>query len=115
MPRMRLPLFWRVFAVTARPLTAIALLLLVTPVTVSTPLALAEAVVVFGGLLVTIAVNAVLLRRAFAPLAGLAKRMEMVDLLRPAQRSPVPRDDEVGRVVAAFNRKLDRLETERRE
>ena len=39
----------------------------------------------------------------------------MVDLLRPGQRIPVPRDDEVGRVVAAFNRMLDRLETERRE
>jgi len=112
---MRLPLFWRVFAVNAGLLTAIALLLIVTPVTVSTPIALAEAVVVFGGLLITIAVNAVLLRRALAPLAGLAKRMEMVDLLRPGQRIPVPRDDEVGRVVAAFNRMLDRLETERRE
>ena len=115
MPRVRLPLFWRVFAVNTGLLTAIALLLIVTPVTVSTPIALAEAVVVFGGLLITIAVNAVLLRRAFTPLAGLAKRMEMVDLLRPGQRIPVPRDDEVGRVVAAFNRMLDRLETERRE
>jgi two-component system sensor histidine kinase UhpB len=112
---MRLPLFWRVFAVNTGLLTAIAVLLIVTPVTVSTPIALAEAVVVFGGLLVTIAVNAVLLRRAFTPLGGLAKRMEMVDLLRPGQRIPVPRDDEVGRVVAAFNRMLDRLETERRE
>jgi len=60
-------------------------------------------------------VNAVLLRRAFAPLADLADRMEMVDLLRPGQRLQVPRNDEVGRVVASFNRMLDRLETERRE
>jgi two-component system sensor histidine kinase UhpB len=41
--------------------------------------------------------------------------MEMVDLLRPGQRLPVLRADEVGRVVAAFNRMLDRLESERRE
>src|SRR3954465_7624084 len=115
MPRRRLPLFWRVFAVNAGLLTAIAVLLIVTPVTISTPIALAEAVVVIGGLLFTIAVNAVLLRRAFAPLADLADRMEMVDLLRPGQRLQVPRNDEVGRVVASFNRMLDRLETERRE
>jgi two-component system sensor histidine kinase UhpB len=115
MPRTRLPLFWRVFAVNAGLLTAIAVLLIVTPVTISTPIALAEAVVVTGGLLFTIAVNAVLLRRAFAPLAHLAERMEMVDLLRPGQRLQVPPNDEVGRVVASFNRMLDRLETERRE
>jgi two-component system sensor histidine kinase UhpB len=115
MPRSRLPLFWRVFAVNAGLLTAIAVLLIVTPVTISTPIALAEAVVVIAGLVFTIAVNAALLRRAFAPLADLADRMEMVDLLRPGQRLQVPRNDEVGRVVASFNRMLDRLETERRE
>jgi two-component system, NarL family, sensor histidine kinase UhpB len=111
----RLPLFWRVFAVNASLLTAIAILLIVTPVTISFPIALTEAIVVVIGLLVTIAVNAVLLRRAFAPLGLLAKRMETVDLLRPGQRLQVLRHDEVGRVVAAFNRMIDRLERERRE
>ena len=111
----RLPLFWRVFAVNASLLTAIAILLIVTPVTISFPIALTEAIVVLIGLLVTIAVNAVLLRRAFAPLGRLAKRMETVDLLRPGQRLHVLRHDEVGRVVAAFNRMLDRLERERQE
>jgi two-component system sensor histidine kinase UhpB len=111
----RLPLFWRVFAVNASLLTAIALLLIVTPVTISFPIALTEAIVVVIGLLVTIAVNAVLLRRAFAPLGLLAQRMELVDLLRPGQRLQVLRHDEVGRVVAAFNRMLDRLERERQE
>src|SRR5688572_16176928 len=111
----RLPLFWRVFAVNASLLTAIALLLIVTPVTISFPIALTEAIVVVIGLLVTIVANAVLLRRAFAPLGRLAKRMETVDLLRPGQRLQVLRHDEVGRVVAAFNRMLDRLERERQE
>jgi two-component system sensor histidine kinase UhpB len=41
--------------------------------------------------------------------------METVDVLRPGQRLPVVRDDEVGRVLAAFNRMLDRLERERRQ
>ncbi len=115
MPPTRLPLYWRVFAVNASLLTVIAVLLIVTPVTISFPIGLTEAIVVVVGLLVTIVVNAVLLRRAFAPLGHLAKRMEMVDLLRPGQRLKVLRHDEVGRVVVAFNRMLDRLEQERQE
>jgi len=115
MTRTRLPLFWRVFAVNAGLLTAIAVLLIVTPVTISFPIALTEALIVVAGLAVTLAVNAVLLRRAFVPLGRLAQRMEMVDLLRPGQRLQVVRTDEVGRVVAAFNRMLDRLERERHE
>jgi two-component system sensor histidine kinase UhpB len=115
MTRTRLPLYWRVFAVNAGLLTAIAILLVVTPVTISFPIALTEATVVVVGLLVTIAINAFLLRHAFSPLGRLVQRMEMVDLLRPGQRLQVLRNDEVGRVVVAFNRMLDRLEKERRE
>lgn len=115
MTRTRLPLYWRVFAVNASLLTAVAVLLIVSPVTISFPVALTEVVVVTVGLVVVIALNAVLLRRAFVPLVRMAQRMEMVDLLRPGQRLEVIRDDEVGRVVAAFNRMLDRLERERQE
>src|SRR5919199_3075103 len=115
MTRTRLPLYWRVFAVNASLLTAIALLLIVSPVTISFPIALTEAIVVVVGLVVTLSATAVLLRRAFTPLGRLAQRMEMVDLLRPGQRLQVRRDDEIGRVVVAFNRMLDRLESERQE
>jgi two-component system sensor histidine kinase UhpB len=41
--------------------------------------------------------------------------METVDLLRPGQRLPVGRSDEIGRVLASFNRMLDRLERERQQ
>jgi two-component system, NarL family, sensor histidine kinase UhpB len=115
MNRRPLPLYWRVFAVNAGLLTVIAIVLIVTPVSISTPILLTEATLVIGGLVVTIGVNAVLLRHAFAPLARLAQRMETVDLLRPGQRLPVYRDDEIGSVVATFNRMLDRLERERQE
>src|SRR5918912_1552059 len=115
MARRPLPLYWRVFAANAGLLTAIAVVLIVTPVTISFPIAVFEAIGVLAGLVVTIAVNALLLRHAFAPLARLAERMETVDLLRPGQRLQVVRQDEIGRVVAAFNRMLDRLESERRE
>jgi len=115
MTRRPLPLYWRVFAVNAALLTAIAVVLVVTPVTISFPIAVFEALGVLAGLLVTIGVNALLLRHAFAPLARLAQRMETVDLLRPGQRLQVFRDDEIGRVVTTFNRMLDRLESERQE
>ena len=115
MERPKLPLYWRIFAVNTALLTFVAVLLLVTPVTISAPVALTEVLVVAAGLVVTIAANGLLLRQAFRPLGRLAQRMELVDLLRPGQRLPVVRADEVGRVVGAFNRMLDRLETERRE
>jgi two-component system, NarL family, sensor histidine kinase UhpB len=112
---MRLSLFWRVFAVNAGLLGAIAVLLLVTPVEIDSPIKTTQAFIVIGGLAITLATDALLLRRAFRPLERLARRMDTVDLLRPGQRLPVVRGDEVGRVVAAFNQMLDRLESERHE
>jgi two-component system sensor histidine kinase UhpB len=106
-------LFWRIFAVNAGLLALIALLLVVTPVTIHAPPTLAEVLLIVAGLAVTVAANALLLRRAVAPLERLAQRMDTVDPLRPGQRPQVGRDDEVGRVVHAFNEMLDRLESER--
>jgi len=106
-------LFWRIFAVNAGLLALIALLLVVTPVTIHAPPTLTEVLVIVAGLAVTVAANALLLRRAVAPLERLAQRMDTVDLLRPGQRLQIGRDDEVGRVVHAFNAMLDRLESER--
>jgi two-component system sensor histidine kinase UhpB len=114
MPRA-IPLFWRVFAVNAGLLAVLAILLIVTPVTISAPIKLEQALIVVLGLAITLAANALLLRRVVAPLAQLARRMETVDLLRRGQRLEVRRDDEVGRVVRAFNRMLDRLESERQQ
>jgi two-component system, NarL family, sensor histidine kinase UhpB len=108
-------LFWRVFAVNTGVLGAIALLLLFSPVEIDAPIKATQAAIILVGLTITVAASAILLRRAVAPLERLAQRMETVDLLRPGQRLPVERSDEVGRVVDAFNRMLDRLERERRQ
>ncbi len=111
----RRSLFWRVFAVNAGLLGVGAALLLFSPVEIDAPIKLTQALVVVGGLILGVIANALFLRRAVDPLEGLAQRMETVDVLRPGQRLPVVRDDEVGRVLAAFNRMLDRLERERRQ
>jgi two-component system sensor histidine kinase UhpB len=112
---MRASLYWRVFAVNAGLLGGIAVLLLVSPVEIDSPIRAGQALIVVGALVITLVANALLLRRTFTPLERLARRMDTVDLLRPGQRLPVGRRDEVGRVVAAFNRMLDRLERERHE
>lgn len=109
------PLFWRVFAVNAVLLGVLAALLLLSPVEIHAPVRPTQAVTVLVALALTLVANAVLLRHALAPLDRLAERMEKVDLLRPGQRLPAQRDAEINRVVAAFNRMLDRLERERRE
>jgi len=48
-----MPLFWRIFAVNAGLLTLIALLLVVTPVTLHAPPTLTEALVIIVGLAIT--------------------------------------------------------------
>jgi two-component system sensor histidine kinase UhpB len=111
----RRSLFWRVFAVNAGLLGAVAALLLLSPVEIDAPVRPTQALVIVGGLVVGVIANALLLRRAVDPLERLAERMETVDLLRPGQRLPVDRSDEIGRVLAAFNRMLDRLERERQQ
>src|SRR4051794_46587 len=115
MAKRTLSVYWRVFAVNVGLLGVVALLLVVTPVTISAPIKLEQALIVGVGLVVALAADAWLLRRAVAPLERLAHRMETVDLLRRGQRLEVRRSDEIGRVVSSFNRMLDRLESEREE
>jgi two-component system, NarL family, sensor histidine kinase UhpB len=96
-------------------LAVLAILLIVTPVTISAPIKFEQALIIVVGVAITLGANALLLRRVVAPLEQLAHRMETVDLLRRGQRLEVRRDDEVGSVVRAFNHMLDRLERERRQ
>jgi two-component system sensor histidine kinase UhpB len=79
-------LFWRVFAINAVVLVVAAVLLLVTPATVSPEVRVVEVLVVAGGVVAALAVNLVLMRRAFAPLERLAQLMGRVDPLQPGPR-----------------------------
>jgi two-component system, NarL family, sensor histidine kinase UhpB len=121
MVRSRLPghtegmsLFWRVVAINAGVLVLAALLLALSPATVSSSLTLTEGLVLAVGTLVMIAVNVVLLRRVFGPLERLAGLMRRVDPLAPGRRIELERPvAEVADLYRAFNAMLDRVEDER--
>ncbi|UUU43852.1 sensor histidine kinase [Streptomyces sp. NBC_00162] len=105
-------LYWRIFLLNAAVLVA-AVLLLLGPVTVSTPVLFGEAVVLLAGLVAMLIANAVLLRIGLAPLGRLTRAMTAVDLLRPGSRARVEGPGEVAELTTSFNAMLGRLEAER--
>jgi two-component system, NarL family, sensor histidine kinase UhpB len=109
-------LFWRVFAINATILTAATVALVVSPLTVSFPVALTELVVLGAGLVALLLVNLAWLRRVFTPLARLSRTMREVDPLEPGSRVPVEdADPEIAELTGAFNEMVERLERERRD
>ena len=107
---------WKVFLTNAAVLIAATLVLLLSPATVSFPVALAEIFAVAGGVAALLLLDFALLQRAFAPLRRLREVMGRVDPLAPGQRAVVDTSDrEVLELAAAFNTMLGRLERERRE
>lgn len=107
----------RIFTVNAAVLVVATLLLIVTPLTVSSSVVLNEVLVVAGGLSVMLAADYVLLRRTLAPLRSMTDLMGTIDPLSPGRRLPTDRggSSEVAALSDAFNAMLDRLETERRQ
>lgn len=108
-------LYWRLFAVNALVFLSATAVLVLSPATVSAPVSSTELGVLAGGLILILAVNALLLRASLAPLNGLSALMERVDLLRPGERLGVAGYSDVAHVIRTFNQMLDRLEAERGE
>ncbi|MFD9717161.1 sensor histidine kinase [Streptomyces sp. NPDC059076] len=108
-----LSLFWRIFLLNAAVLTLATALLLLGPVTVSTPVVLAEALILSAGLAIMLIANAALLRLGLSPLQRLARTMATLDLLRPAPRPAATGHGEIAELITTFNSMLDRLEAER--
>jgi two-component system sensor histidine kinase UhpB len=108
-------LFWRLFGFNTLVFGVGALVLVLSPATVSTPVVLTEVAVLAIGSALLLMVNAVLLRATLRPLDGLSALMERVELLRPGQRLSVPGQRNVAHLVRTFNDMLDRLEHERGE
>ena len=110
-----MPLFWRVFLANAAILLAGILVLAFTPPRVSKQTTLPDIIDLLGGLGLMVVVNWLILRPLFRPLERLAGRMEEADVLRGGQRVPIDSTGEVGALEHAFNKMMERLETERRE
>ncbi len=107
-------LFARVFGLNALVLIVAGAALVFTPATISANTEAGQVVVLLLGLLVLLAVDLALLRRALRPLSRLVEDMRTVDLLVPGRR--VPRDGpgrELIELSGAFNEMIDRLEHER--
>ncbi|MCX4514029.1 histidine kinase [Streptomyces sp. NBC_01619] len=105
-------LYWRIFVLNAAVLV-VAVLLLLGPVTVSTPVLLGEALILVAGLAAMLIANAALLRVGLAPLQRLTRAMATADLLKPGSRPVVTGQGEIAELTKTFNAMLDRLEAER--
>jgi two-component system, NarL family, sensor histidine kinase UhpB len=104
-----IPLFWRLFIPNACVLVVACVVLIVEP-------ADGRIISLVGGLTIMLAVNLLLMRRAFAPLTRLLTTMERIDPLTPGERVPVVGPaSEVTVLARTFNAMLDRIETERRD
>jgi two-component system sensor histidine kinase UhpB len=113
-----LPLLWRLFLANGAVLALVVLLLAVTPIEIRAPIVtLEQLLLLLAGLALMLAINLFLLRRVLYPLRRLTELMQSVDPDRPGRRldEVALRHPDVGKLAAAFNGMLDRVEFERRE
>lgn len=111
--RQSLSLYGRVVVVNTAILLAAVLVLVLTPATVSFPMAAEQGLVLGLGVVGVVLVDAVLVRVSFRGLAGLVRRMETLDLLRSRERLAENGGRETRALIAGFNAMLDRLEHDR--
>jgi two-component system sensor histidine kinase UhpB len=111
-----MPLFWRVFLINALVMGTGALLLVLTPATISSPVSESQLAVLAAGLVLLLALNFLLIRPYIRPLEKLTGAMSEVDLLAPGTRvTDAAKTPELRAVSDAFNGMLARLEDERRQ
>jgi two-component system sensor histidine kinase UhpB len=106
-------LYWRVCLINTAVFLAAAIVLVVSPATVSAEVSVSELGVLALGLVLIMVLNSVLLRSSLAPVDRLIALMQQVDLERPGQRLAESTDGSVGQLVDSFNAMLSRLELER--
>jgi len=107
-------LVWRVFWVNASLLAAAAILLAVSPATVSFPVTARELLVLAAGLVVVLLANAAMLRFSLRPLLDFERTMNRIVRLMPEEHLQPAGATELESMTAAFNQILQRLEAERR-
>jgi two-component system sensor histidine kinase UhpB len=113
---LRPALFWRVAIGNAAVLAAACIITALIFSPRVSNVAVRELAIFIGGLLLMLALNLLLLRRAFAPLRQLTAFARRIDPLSPGPRVRVGGGaSEAAELAGAFNEMLDRLEAERRD
>jgi two-component system sensor histidine kinase UhpB len=112
----RLSVVQRALLPSTALLALILVLLIVTPVTVSTPIRAGELVILVAAFLVFLGVTVIGVQRTLAPLTRFAAELQDVDLAEERQITIDPEDEtpELAALADAFNQMLARLLTERR-
>ena len=113
-PWRRLSLYLRVVIVNTAVLIAAVVVLVLSPATVSFPVAAEQGVVLALGVATMVMSNAILLRVNFRGLTSVVRRMSTLDLLQLPDRLPETGGRDARTLIAGFNSMVDRLESERR-
>ncbi|RPF23404.1 HAMP domain-containing sensor histidine kinase [Myceligenerans xiligouense] len=113
MPRLSMPLFWRVCLINGAVFLLGTLVLALSPATVSARPLLSELVVLLLGLTVIVLVNGALLRTVLRPLDRLTAVTGQIDLRHPGLRLDEEESGPARPLVRGFNAMLERLEVER--
>lgn len=115
-PRGELPLFWRLFLPNALVLTVAGTVLVLSPAELEARPTTGQVLALVAALLLMLALNLVVIRRALEPLQRLTRLMAEIDPLKPGQRidTRVP-GREARQLSETFNTMIERLERERRE
>ena len=109
-------LLQRVVAGNALVVFVGAMILALSPATISPRITASEAGLLAAGIALALVANVLLMRRALAPLRALAAEMATVDLLRPAPpHGPRTGVLEVAMLGRAYDAMLERLIAERRD
>jgi two-component system sensor histidine kinase UhpB len=116
-PPRRRSLLWRAFSANLLVLCAAGATLALAPVTIHTPIRTGELIVLVALLGALALVSFALISHAVAPLRRLTELIAEIDPRAPGRRAASFEGAaaEVALLAQAFNRMLDRLETERRE
>lgn len=108
-----LPLFWTICLINGAVFVVGALVLVLSPASVSSDPVRSEIVVIGVGLVVMLLTNALLIRWALAPLHRLIARLEDIEHLEPTELPEEGAGPVLG-IAHSVNRLLDRLADERR-
>ena len=114
MPRpSHLPLFWEVSLINGAVFVIGTLVLVLSPLSISSRVVVSEVVVVSAGLVIVLVTNALLIRRSLAPLDRMIRTMEAMD---PLQHESLPEEGTgpVRGIARGVNGLLNRLEAAQR-